>query len=248
AWRTMALCTLGFGMGIMMACSPLEPLDEPEVSDLQLTTDTLKASLRDAQRTNAELRAEVESRRQELADAQIARAQLEGRLREAERRLVEARHVIDLQREELAGSRSERERVAKSGAMLRSQMKQLQLQLSRIGKAAGDSRATGMASTASTPAARGRHAGAASARLEDAVSPEERAGGVGGVPGSKPALNNPVRVSVRPGDTLWSIGQRHRVSVKRLMAFNQLSDNHIQVGQALWLIAPPAAGEGEPPE
>jgi len=261
ARRTMALCALGFGMAIMMACSALEPLDEPEVSDLQLTTDTLKTSLRDAQRTIAELRAEVESRRQELAEGQIARAQLEGRLREAERRLVEARHVIDLQREELAGSRSERERVAKSGAMLRSQMKQLQLQLSRIGKAAGDSRASGMAATASTPAARGRHAGAASVRLEDAVPPDERAGGmaapalhlwegsaVGGVPGSKPALNNPVRVSVKPGDTLWSIAQRHRVSVKRLMAFNQLSDNHIQVGQALWLIAPPAAGEGEQPE
>jgi membrane-bound lytic murein transglycosylase D len=57
-------------------------------------------------------------------------------------------------------------------------------------------------------------------------------------------MNRPARVSVKPGDTLWSIAQRHRVSVKRLMAFNRLSDSHIQVGQALWLIEPPAADEG----
>ncbi|MBH0186871.1 MAG: hypothetical protein HP477_16040, partial [Nitrospira sp.] len=93
AYRTADLCrvaltgiVLGFFLGSVVACSPLEPLDEPEFSDLQLTMDTLKTSLRDAQRTIAELRAEVESRRLELADLQIARAQLEGRVREAERR------------------------------------------------------------------------------------------------------------------------------------------------------------------
>jgi LysM repeat protein len=215
------------GLTSMIACSPLEPLDEPEVSGLQLTADTLKTSLRDAQRTIAELRAEVESRRQELADVQIARAQLEGRLREAERRLVEARHVVDLQREELAGSRSERERVAKSGVLLRNQLKQLQLQLSRLGKPASDSRS----------------AGAAAPALQLREGPP-----VGGVPGSKPVVNGPARVSVRAGDTLWSLAQRHRIPLKRLMALNRLSDSRIQVGQALWLIAPPAAGEGEQPE
>jgi LysM repeat protein len=214
-------------MGVLISCSPLEPIDEPEVSDLQLTADTLKTSLRDAQRTIAELRAEVESRRQELADAQIARAQLEGRLREAERRLAEARHVIDLQREELAGARSERERVAKSGAMLRSQLRQLQLQLAKMARSSGESRAAGVAAPA--------------VHLRDSPA-------AGGLPGSPPARNNPARVSVKPGDTLWSIAQRHRVSVKRLMALNHLADSHIQVGQALWLIDPAAAGGSETAE
>jgi LysM repeat protein len=48
-----------------------------------------------------------------------------------------------------------------------------------------------------------------------------------------------------PGDTLWSIAQRHRVSLKRLMAVNQLSDNHIEVGQDLWLVYPPVSGARE---
>ena len=81
---------------------------EPEVVDLELTTDTLKASVRDAQRTVAELRTDLEARRRELAEAQVARAQLEGRVREAERRVIEARQVIELQREELAAARTER--------------------------------------------------------------------------------------------------------------------------------------------
>lgn len=224
ARHTASLGALVLGMGLLIACGPLEPIDEPEVSDLQLTADTLKTSLRDAQRTIAELRAEVESRRQELADAQIARAQLEGRLREAERRLAEARHVIDLQREELAGARSERERVAKSGAMLRSQLRQLQLQLAKMAKPAGESRAGAIAA----PAVHVREGHVA-----------------GGVPGPQSAGTSPARVSVKPGDTLWSIAQRHRVSVKRLMALNHLADSHIQVGQALWLIDPAAAGGGE---
>jgi septal ring factor EnvC (AmiA/AmiB activator) len=83
----------------MSACSSLEDIIiEPEMSDLQLTVDTLKTSLRDAQRMVDELRVEVDARGQELAEVQIARAQLEGRVQEAERRLTEARHVIDLQR------------------------------------------------------------------------------------------------------------------------------------------------------
>jgi hypothetical protein len=67
---------------------------EPEVVDHELTTDTLKVSVRDAQRTVAELRADLEARRRELAEAQVVQAQLEGRVREAERRVIEARQVI----------------------------------------------------------------------------------------------------------------------------------------------------------
>lgn len=237
---------LGFSMGSVVACSPLEPLDEPELSDLQLTLDTLKTSLRDAQRTIAELRAEVDSRRQELADLQIARAQLEGRVREAERRLIEARHVIDLQREELAGSRSDRERAARTGAMLQSQLKQLHAQIARMGSLAGVS------------SARGRQMGVAAAMLEQPdVLPERAGAAVGQTPHLNPraqvdttritraASSNPLHVVVMPGDTLWSIAQRHRVSVKRLMAMNQLSDNHIEVGQDLWLVYPPVSGARE---
>lgn len=241
----------------MLACSPLEPIHEPEVSDLQLTVDTLKTSVRDAQRTIAELRAEVESRRQELADVQIARAQLEGRVREAERRLIEARHVIDLQREELAGSRSERERVARTGAVLQNQLKQLQKQISKMGKQANDSRGAGMA-PASLPVSQGRPAAAHSAKIEQSVPfqenskvgatpavhlPERRSSG--DAPIQQGAMTAPTHVSVKPGDTLWSIAQRHHVPIKRLMAINQLQDNQIQVGQALWLTDPMAAHERE---
>ncbi len=225
-WGTASFGMLMLVIVVTIACSPLEPLLEPEVSDLQLTVDTLKTSLRDAQRTIAELRTEVDSRRQELADVQIARAQLEGRVRETERRLVEARHVIDLQREELASSRAERARVARAGAVLQNQLKQLQKQLSRIGKPANDRRGTGI-TPASIPPPRGRHLGLTPTTSE------------------QPASTSPLFVSVESGDTLWSIAQRHRVPLKRLMAINQLHDSHIQVGQVLWLTKPTATGERE---
>src|SRR3712207_3773015 len=96
-WRSRVKLTLQrfalIGLMMMVGCSPLEPLAEPEVSDLQLTVDTLKTTIREGQRTIADLRQELEAQRQELADVQIARAQLDGRVREAERRLVEARQI-----------------------------------------------------------------------------------------------------------------------------------------------------------
>ena len=133
--RVGVLCAVGFASALFAGCGELEPMREPEVVDLELTTDTLKASMRDAQRTVAELRADLEARRRELAEAQVARAQLEGRVREAERRVVEARQVIELQREELAAARTERAHVSRSSLQLQSQMRQLQKQLSRMGKA-----------------------------------------------------------------------------------------------------------------
>lgn len=250
-WRAAFWGVAGFGFVTMIGCSPLEPMVEPEVSDLQLTVDTLKTTVRDAQRTIAELRAELDARRQELADVQIARAQLEGRVREAERRLVEARQVIDLQREELVGSRSERERVSRTGAVLQNQLKQLQKQLSKMGKQANETRGTGMA-PASLPS-QGRRTGLPPPKSDQSEILEENARIV-----TTPAVHRPKRtsvsdvqvsttvperVSVKPGDTLWSIAQRYRVPVKRLMAINQLPDTHIQVGQALWLSEPAAADE-----
>src|SRR5215213_9007744 len=137
-WRLAGV--LSISLAVMLGCSPLEPIMEPETSDLQLTVDALKTTVRDSQRTIAELRGELDARRQELADVQITRAQFEGRVREAERRLVEARQVIDLQREELAGSRSERERVSRSGALLQHQMRQLQKQLSKFTNSGNETR------------------------------------------------------------------------------------------------------------
>lgn len=246
-WRAAFMgVVLGVAMSSVVACSPLEPLDEPEFSDLQLTMDTLKTSLRDAQRTVAELRAEIDSRRLELADLQISRAQLEGRVREAERRLIEARHVIDLQREELAGSRSARERAARTGAILQSQLRQLHNQIARMGSPAG------------MPSVRGRQMGVAEAKRDRPEGvPEQATAVVAQAPYfhekasvdtarvSRTASGSPLRVLVMPGDTLWSIAQRHRVSLKRLMAMNQLSDHHIEAGQDLWLVAPPASGARE---
>ena len=46
---------------------------------------------------------------------------------------------------------------------------------------------------------------------------------------------SPKPVFVKPGDTLWSIAQKYRVKVEHLRAFNQLPDNRIFIGQALWL-------------
>ena len=124
------LLAVGFAAA---ACGELEPIVEPEVVDLQLTLDTLRTQVRDAQRSLAEARLELESRRQELADAQVARAQLEGRVREAERRVTDARHIIDLQREELLVARAERERVFRSSSQLQNQMRQMQRKAAKLG-------------------------------------------------------------------------------------------------------------------
>lgn len=246
-WSVVSSGMLPLVMGALLACSPLEPIIEPEVSDLQLTVDTLKTTIRDAQRTIAELRTELDSRRQELAEVQIARAQLEGRVREAERRLVEARHVIDLQREELAGSRSNRERAARTSAALQNQLKQLQKQISKIGKQVSEARGSGMV-PASLPSPRGKQSGMALPELEQAGLVEDSANKVsmraaqlqeGPSVGESPV---PDRVSVKSGDTLWSIARRYNLSLTRLMAINQLPDSLIQVGQAIWLTEPVANG------
>src|SRR5690242_19492797 len=131
--RAFAICAIGMVALVATACGELEPMVEPEIVDLQLTLDTLKTQVRDAQRNLSEVRAELESRRQELADAQVARAQLEGRVREAERRVTEARHVIELQREELIAARAERERVFRSSTQLHGQTRPLQRKSTKPG-------------------------------------------------------------------------------------------------------------------
>ena len=232
----------------MSACSPFESnIIEPELSDLQLTVDTLKTSMGDAQRTVAELRAELDARRQELADVQIARAQLEGRIREAERRLAEARHVIDLQRDELASSRSEREQGGRTRAALQNQLKQLQKQLSNVRE-----QVKGNVSPAAMVFPRGEHLeGAAISSQQDALLaaleeatllvPRPEVSSTGEAAGVAQSATGAPRIQmvVKHGDTLWSIARRYHTSVRRLMARNALPNDRIQVGQTLWLTESP---------
>lgn len=244
--------SLGLG-----GCGELEPMVEPEVVDLQLTVDTLKASVRDAQRTVAELRAELEARRQELAEARIARAQLEGRVREAERRVADSRHVIELQREELGAARSERERLSRSSLQLESRMRQLRQQLSRLGKHTDDGQQeqTPSAAPAGGPARKAHNAMMVPAQATAPVASEPRKGRVTTaammpsetgsnltVEASSPTAST-MRVSVKPGDTLWGIARRHHADIDQLRALNQLTGDRIVIGQALEIPA-----EGRPLE
>lgn len=245
-WIRWHLLLLVAGPVGFIGCGSLEPMVEQEVSDLQLTVDTLKTSLRDSQRTVAELRSELESRRQELADSQIARAQMDGRIREAERRLTEARHVIDLQREELASSRTERQRVSQTGAALQNQLKQLQKQLSKIGKQTDQAGDTG-AAPANHSSAKPR----ASAVRPVSMGSTDRDGEMPHVAVATPTTAQPdgtihggdhvaggaslSSLAVKPGDTLWSIAQRFHTTVQDLQAANELPDNRIHIGQAIRL-------------
>lgn len=226
------------------ACSMFEPIVDPELSDLQLTIDTLRSSLRDSQRTMTELRDEIEAGRHEMADLQIARAQLEGRLRETERRFVEARQVIELQREELADTRSERERAAKAEVALKSQIKQLQKQMAKM------RRQPGASGTPAAQASSGEPLGLTSVQSEQAalatvldertavmVTPAVHVSG-GLAVTDRPVISSqgtPSRIVIYPGDTLWGIARRYHVSVKHLMELNALLNDRIEVGQLLWL-------------
>ena len=239
--RVGVLCAVGFASALFAGCGELEPMREPEVVDLELTTDTLKVSVRDAQRTVEQLRIDLEARRRELGEAQVARAQLEGRVREAERRVIEARQVIELQREELAAARTERERVFRSSLQLQGQMNRLQKQFSKTGKSGLAHDGQEAAPLPSSGVVRNsRRATQVSARRNQpstfletpqmvTLSGERQASEI-------ERQRTPTRyVSVKPGDTLWSIGQKYRVSVEHLRMLNQLTDNRIVIGQALWL-------------
>jgi len=165
--------------------------------------------------------------------------------------LVEARHVIDLQRDELAASRTERDRVARMSASLQNQLKQLQRQLSKIGDKAEHNEGLS-AAPARFPIPKGRPLGQQSPAVHQerasaqptrntamAKPPSEQIFGVTPRP-VQAAI--PVRVIVKPGDTLWNISQRFRVGIKRLREINRLTGDRIEVGQAVWLAAPPDGG------
>ncbi len=220
-------------------CAELEPMVEPEVADLQLTIDALKTGMRDAQRTITELRNELETRRKELGEAQVARAQLEGKLRETERRLAEAKHVIDLQREELAAARNERERIARTGQQLQAQLRHLQRQLaqhSKLLQESGEAAPAAAPRKASRSPVRAEHASLpAVAEPYGTTIPNVSTAEAGTGRAAESELLAPRTVTVKAGDTLWSLSKRYRVSLAELRALNNLRDNRIEPGQALWL-------------
>jgi len=241
-WR---LCLAGFMLWALAACGELEPMVEPEVSDLQLTVDALKTQVRDTQRNLAELRAEMEARRQELAEAHVARAQLEGRLREAERRLAEARQIVNLQREELMVARAEREKIARGSLQLQSQLRQMQKRgtkgnpvpesapeeiptagaaIKRAQKAAARPVPPALPSAVSTTG----HGPTPASLVQDMPSATTAS------EGDKPSSSMRA-VSVVPGDTLWSIARKYRVGLGRLRSLNHMTDNRLIVGQAIWV-------------
>ena len=225
------LCAVGLASALFVGCSELKPMRE--AVDFELTTDTLKASVRDAQRMVTELRGDLEVRGKDLAEAQVARAQLEGRVREAERRVVEARQVIELQREELSAARMERTQLSRSSLQLQGRMREIQKLLSKTGK--------------SNPAHDGQKAMQVPTRRnqpsEFSETPQLVAIPIAVMPvpanrepsGVEEPMAPTKHVSVKLGDTLWSIAQKYRVHLEHLRSLNRLTDNRIVIGQALWL-------------
>ena len=227
AVRAITLCVLAVVALAASACGELEPMIEPEMVDLQLTLDTLRTQVRDAQRNLAEVRTELESRRQELADAQVARAQLEGRVREAERRVTEARQVIELQREELIAAKTERERVFRSSSQ---QLKQLQR---RGAKSGGLDSAERGASAVPTDATLPWFFTNPSRSATPAINGLSSKGTATAVAVRRqPPLTE---IVVKQGDTLYSLARKYRMTLSRLRSLNHVSDDQIIVGQILWV-------------
>ena len=252
AWYPMVrvgvLCAVGFASALLAGCGELEPMREPEMVEFELTTDTLKASVRDAQRMIAELRADLEVRRRELAEAQIARAQLEGRVRETERRIIESRQVIELQREELATARAKQAHVLQGDLQLQGRMKELLQQPSRT---RNSSPAHDSQKAVSLPSGGAIHKSQNATRVSaqrNQISafqetPQMAAASAAlrpvpakdGTSSPEPQGNSPEHVSVKSGDTLWNISQRYHVNVEHLRTLNQLTDNKIVIGRTLRL-------------
>ena len=263
--RVGALCVVGFASGLFAGCGELEPVREPERVELELTTDTLKASVRDAQRMIAELRADLEAQRRELAEAQIARAQLDGHVREAERRIIEARQVIEFQREELATVRSKQAHAFQGSLPLQGRMKETQMSLSRTSNSGPvRDRSKGGSLPSGGGIYKSQKAMPVSAQhnqtSELPETPQMMADPAALLPVPANGISSSAlerqghsleRVSVKSGDTLWSIAQKYHVSVEHLRAFNQLNDNRIVIGQALRLpdnqpLATDGADKGTP--
>lgn len=226
-----------------VACARVTPNQEPALSDLQVAADSLKVAVRDAQRTAAELRMELDERRKELADAQVARAQLQGMLRETERRLTEARQIIELQREELTSAREERERVALALQPSQGQMRHSPTTAPSRGKSLPSASENLDAASVAKLEGTGEEAA-----FQEAPSPQpfplNRENAADTSP--SPAAVVPVAplpkghvagrtIVVQGGDTLWRLARRHKVELEALRSLNGLSGNRIVAGRTLRL-------------
>ena len=251
-WRTVVGVRFGcpivatLSLLFWAGCARVTPSPEPTPTDLQVTADSLKTAVREAQRTASELRTELEEQRKELADAQVARAQLQGMLRETERRLADARQVIELQREELASARTERERVAQTMAPLHSRAQHppagVRLQRKRA--------SSGQDGVVPAPAETQEQSGVKPLEDGEEAAPQStpadgEAAPVSGVPQASPIVVQapsavePVRtIVVQGGDTLWRLARRHKVSLEALKSLNGLPTNLIVVGRTLRLPEP----------
>jgi len=227
AVRVITLCVLAVVALAASACGELEPMVEPEMVDLQLTLDTLRTQVRDAQRNLAEVRAELESRRQELADAQVARAQLEGRVREAERRVAESRQVIELQREELIAAKTERERVFRSSSQQRKPLQRRGVKNGILD--AAESGGVAVPTDVSLPWSFANPSRPATPAI-NGLSSKGTATAV--AVSRQPSLTE---IVVKPGDTLYSLARKYRMTLSRLRSLNHVSDDQIIVGQILWV-------------
>ncbi len=222
---------------VVAGCAALEPgVYDPEMDDRKLAVHVLKSQSREAQRMIAALRSDVEANKETLAATQIARAQLEGQLREVERRYDEARQIIDLQREELARLRDEREEVLRASRGIRTEMSRLQRQIAAL-TGSRKSHTRGPDQGEKSPPER-----EASARLTAHPAVEEEMANPlhnGTEPEQTFNVGDviPDLVVVRPGDTLWSIARRYKVSYPALRSLNGLDENPdlIFVGQELLL-------------
>ena len=258
-WRVFVGVSLA-PLAVLLAtgCAELEPMGEPETLDHQVLVSGLQGVIREHERTMAELRAELDTRRQEYSAVLIANAQLEGRLRDVERRLNEARHIIDLQREELALNRTPRERVRPSRSRGPAKPKAVPVPTA-VQPPAVESpppQAVQIPDPAFVPPIPNEPMDVPApiegpAPIDVPASVLEGSAGFGSPPGGgTPILNIQDSVpessvgsllqsiAVRAGDTLFSLARRYGVDLNELRTANGLQDDLIRVGQSL--ILPPA--------
>jgi LysM repeat protein len=251
-WRTVVGVRFGCSIVATLSvlfwggCARVTPSPESTPTDLQVTADSLKTAVREAQRTASELRTELEEQRKELADAQVARAQLQGMLRETERRLADARQVIELQREELASARTERERVAQTMAPLhsRAQHPPVGVRLQRKRASSGQDEvvpapAETQEQSAVKPLEDGGEAVPQSTPADGEAAPVSDVPQASPIVMPTPSAAEPVRtIVVQGGDTLWRLAHRHKVSLEALKSLNGLPTNLIVAGRTLRLPEP----------
>lgn len=239
---------LGFWMAVLLmcdswgGCARVTPNQEPTPSDLQVAADSLKVAVREAQRTAAELRTELDEQRKELADAQVARAQLQGMLRETERRLTEARQIIELQREELTSARDERERLAQAVQPFNGHVRQSASTSPSRSKSAPSHQPITAPASSDTQALLGEGApdqqGPATPqplpldRQATRDSSASQTAAVRSAPLSKGKTMGRTIV-VQGGDTLWRLARQYKVKIDVLRSLNGLSGDRILAGRTL---------------